>query len=180
MPDTDAPAEISVGDALKIAQVVREWTAFKRASGGDTQGGVDGVAVQLNAPIGWVRIIDKTSIAGSRYRYTVEVIPSPFAPKLTPAQAALATSQVGYCVTEFGDEPPESDATLILKGAPVLAQLFWTWVESNDPAKGKWAWWFTPGGGTLPTGQYQFQQLSMVAQNQVGWSYAVAHPMVGL
>ena len=133
----------------------------------------------LNAPIAWIRLTSKTAIPGSRYRYECDVIANPFAHKLTPALATRATARVAYCVTEFGDEPATTDAMASLKGAPVLAQLFWTWIESGDPSNGYWAWWFTPGGGgSLPEAQYQYQGWFAVSQNQMGFSFVVAHPMI--
>jgi hypothetical protein len=137
-----------------------------------------GDAPILNAPTAWIRITGKTAIPGGRYRYTCEVIANPFSAKLTPALDVRAASRVAYCATEFGDVTPTSDATASLKGAPVVAQLFWTWIESGDPTNGYWAWWFTPGGGALPQAQYQYQGWFAVSQNQMGFSFVCAHPMI--
>lgn len=157
MADSEAPAEISVADAERLARMYREWTAFKRSTGGDTQGGNAGVGVNLNAPVAWVRLTAKTAISGGRYRYTVEVLANPFGPKLPSPLAALASSQSGYAANEWGTGTPSGDAIATLNGSPVLAQLFWTWVESNNPASGYWAWWFNVGGGG---GARRFQMAS--------------------
>ena len=34
------------------------------------------------------------------------------------------------------------------------------------------------GSGTLPSGEHQYQMLQMVSDNQVGYDFARAHPMV--
>lgn len=174
----ESVAQLTVASTRRLDQMYREWQAYKAAQGGRT-GSTGPGGVNLNAALGWIKITAKTSIPNGRYRYTVEVISSPFAPILSPPQDAWATSQTAYCATEFGDDPPSTDAMTILNGAPVLAQLFWSWVESNDPDNGYWAWWFTPGGGgALPVPQYQYMVYQAVSQNQIGADWVRCHGML--
>ena len=156
------PAQISTGDALVLRELVREWRAGKL---GGSPGGTPLPDASLAGPIGWIIPSTATLLTGKyfRWKYGATVVSTPFAKLLGSPMTDLSTATtfafntaenantqtqvlgdiaVVTASPECGDCIGLSPITDTYKG-PVLAQLFWTFFESGDPATGYWAWWFT-------------------------------------
>lgn len=158
----DAPAQLSLDSARRLDAMYREWQAFKLAQGG--QGGSTGIAgIGVNAPLGWIQFNNGSLISGAanRWKYSVDVMPNPFAKLVTPNLTALATTQSAFNTAEIGNTSTSAMGLTIVTSSPqcgdivgvkplhqtykgpVLAQLFWTFFESGNPDTGYWAWWVT-------------------------------------
>jgi hypothetical protein len=77
-------------------------------------------------------------------------------------------------VDDIGAELLSEDASVIDMSEVNNAQVA---ILGGYSAGGEPIYIIPAGGASLPTGQYQYQVYSMVADNQGGWDYVRAHPI---
>lgn len=112
-----------------------------------------------------VEVVSSEAIAASSDRkYTLKLLSRALDENRIPIDAELEVN--GYSIAES-----TGDGTAIADGEVLLG---FFGVDSDGESV---VLMIPGGGGSLPTGQHQYQTLQVVADNQTGWDFHRAHPI---
>ena len=115
MASTDGdPSEISLGDARLLAQMYREWQAFKQSGGGTLVGTANDGRLQLATARGVVRPKDKTAVSGKPnvWKYTVDVLALPYGKLLGTEPPAMNGTRTVYGHNFLEDDGSDTENDL--------------------------------------------------------------------
>jgi hypothetical protein len=144
--------------------------------------GIDDMAItptQNEAHFKWKRpvisgVIPSTADSTGKFVIAFEAIPDgeigrAFIGGVCPAYIHMQAA--GDAFADVAD----GETSYLQSGSSGAAQILW--VESGTG--NKWALVRLSGGGVLPVGQYQYSTYQMVSQNQAGFDFVRAHPLIG-